>query len=258
MNIPAIDRTEVPAALRLAVECAIEEAEELGDIPQRLHAQLRDSGAFRLLTPREYGGVEMPLTEALELYEKFGHIDASTGLLVWNANFGFMAALLDEAAAQTIWADDREPVLANSASSGMAERVRGGFRLSGRWEIVTGINHADWFVGIGVVHHCDGPATSAAEAPEVRVFVVPRSQFVVEDTWDTTGTRGSGSNAVVVTNASIPFDMTFTIDQPARIDRPLYRGFIPALVLPGVAAVVLGTARRVIERRPPSSPTRKR
>src|SRR6476620_1376083 len=162
----------------------------------------------------------MPLTEALELYEKFGHIDASTGLLVWNANFGFIAALLDEAAAQTIWADDRKPVFANSASPGMAERVRGGLRLSGRWKIVTGRTHADWFVGIGGVHHCDGPATSAAEAPEVRVFVVPRSQFVVEDTWDTTETRGSGSNAVVVTNASIPFDMTFTIDQPARIDRP--------------------------------------
>ena len=34
---------------------------------------------------------------------------------------------------------------------------------------------------------------------------------------------------------------------PPRIDRPLYRGFLPALVLPGCTAIVVGVAAAAIE-----------
>jgi indole-3-acetate monooxygenase len=172
----------------------------------QLHSQLRDAGAFRLLTPREYGGSETPLTELLEVSERFGHIDASTGLLVWNANFGFIAALLSETGAQRIWSSDTEPTLANSGVPEVAARAVGGYRLSGRMPIVTGIGFADWFIAVGVVTENGEPCITAAGGPDVRLFAVQRGQFTIEHTWNVTGMRGSGSNDVVVSDAFIPDD----------------------------------------------------
>jgi hypothetical protein len=88
----SVDALELPSLLRPSIEAAIDESEIRGDIPATLHAELRDAGAFRLLTPREFGGSETPLTDVLRIYERFGRIDASVGLLVWNANYGFIGA----------------------------------------------------------------------------------------------------------------------------------------------------------------------
>lgn len=61
------------------------------------------------------------------------------GPLVWNANFGFVGAMLDPAGVAQIWGDGTEPVFANSGQPGTAEPVDGGYRLSGEWKIVSGI-----------------------------------------------------------------------------------------------------------------------
>ena len=247
MTTHVIAPIDLPAFLAPTIAAALDEAESQAEIPRQLHSQLRDAGAFRLLTPREYGGSETPLTELLEVYERFGHIDASTGLLVWNANFGFIAALLSETGAQRIWSSGAEPTLANSGVPGVAARAVGGYRLSGRMPIVTGIGFADWFIAVGVVTENGEPCISAAGGPDVRLFAVQRGQFTIEHTWNVTGMRGSGSNDVVVADAFIPDDLVAALDPPALIDRPLYRGFIPTLVFPGATAVVLGVARRAIE-----------
>src|SRR5690242_878861 len=138
MNVTIIDTTSVvptdlPARLRPAIEAARDEIDQRAELSDELRATLRDAGAFRLMTPREYGGSEAPLTEMLQIYEGFGRIDASVGLLVWNANFGFIGALLSEAGAARIWSGEREPILANSAMPGMAEKVDGGYSLTGQW-----------------------------------------------------------------------------------------------------------------------------
>jgi indole-3-acetate monooxygenase len=79
----SVNPLELPSLLRPSIEAAIAESEIRGDLPATPHAELRDAGAFRLLTPREFGGSETPLTDVLRIYENFGRIDASVELLVW-------------------------------------------------------------------------------------------------------------------------------------------------------------------------------
>jgi alkylation response protein AidB-like acyl-CoA dehydrogenase len=231
---PTLDACDLPESLRLAITAAASESERQSDIGTDLRNELRDAGAFRLLTPRELGGWEAPLTTVLDIYERFGHIDASVGLLVWNANFGFVGAMLDSAGVAQIWAAGIEPVFANSGQPGTAEPVDGGYRLSGEWKIVSGINGADWVILIG-------------RAPEVRFFAVRRNQVDVRDSWDVTGMRATGSNNVTADSVFVPQELTAALDAAPRIDRPIYRGFIPTLVFPGCTAVALGVARRAIE-----------
>src|SRR6202045_977007 len=244
----SVDPLELPSLLRPSIVAAIAESEIRGDIPATLHAELRDAGAFRLLAPREFGGSETPLTDVLRIYENFGRIDASVGLLVWNANDGLMGALLSASGAAQIWRDGAEPTLATSGMPGAAVPVDGGYRLSGHWKIVSGIHAADWFIAVGVVTENGQPRITQAGAPDIRLCAVHRDQLKVDDTWNVSGMRGTGSNDVLVEDAFIPTDLvTPSLDTPARIDRKLYRGYFPALVFPGCTAVVIGVAQSALD-----------
>lgn len=240
------DVLDLPGTLRASIEASVEEADRLGDIPSSLHDELRDAGAFRLLTPRELGGWAAPLPTTLSVYEQFGRIDGSVGLLVWNTNFGFIGAMLPETGNQRIWSTGVEPVFANSGMPGTATPVDGGFQLSGHWKIVTGIRSATWIVVVGIVTG-DANGNGQSQAPDVRLFAVPTDQIDIQDTWDVTGLRATGSRDVVIDDVFVPEDLATRLDAPVNTDSPVYRGFIGNLVFGGCAAVTLGIAAHMIE-----------
>lgn len=238
---------DLPELLRPSIETNAAQGDQDGDIPVSLHTELRDAGAFRLLTPREFGGSETPLPTVLSVYERFGRIDGSVGLQVWNANFGFVGAILDDEGNESIWKDGTEPVFANSGIPCTAERTDGGYRVTGNWKIVTGIRQADWFIAVGAVVADGQPQITASGTPDIRVFAIATDQVDIQGTWDVTGMRATGSRNVVGDAVFVPSDLTAPLDAPARIDRPLYRGFLPALVFAGCSAVTLGVTARVID-----------
>lgn len=242
-----LDPREFAERLRSSIERASEEFDRTGAVPAELIAQLRDAGAFRLLTPHEFGGYQATLALALDVYEELGRIDGSIGWLVWNGNFGFIAAYLDTIYAKAIWSGDGEPLFANSAMPGQAEEVDGGYRLTGHWKIVSGIHAAQWLVVVGLVTRGDRRCLVDPGAPEVRVFVLHRDQIHVNDTWDVTGMRGTGSNDVIADHVFIPSGFTVALDQKPRLNLPLYRTHLPILVFPGCTAVCLGMARKAID-----------
>jgi alkylation response protein AidB-like acyl-CoA dehydrogenase len=246
----------LPERLRPAIEASADEAEALGQLPEGLVKELREAGALRLFTPREQGGLEVSLSTALTVYEQLGRIDTSVAWVVWNANFGFMATLLSEAATATIWPGDQEPVLANAGNPGQAVPVDGGYRLSGTWKIVSGIDSADWFIPVGIVMDGDAPRLTEAGAPHVRLFHVPRAQLSIERTWHVSGMRGSGSNTVELRDVFVPAELTAGIDDVPRIDRPRYRLHPVLLVFAGCTAVALGTVAEAIDELARLAPTK--
>lgn len=238
---------DLPTRLAPSICAAADQIEASRALPEKLLHELRDHGALRMLTPREYGGLEAPLETLLKVYEALGRLDSSVAWTVWNANWGFLGALLDQAGCDQIWADGREPVFANSGSPGVAVATNGGFRVSGTWKIVSGIGQATWLAVVGVVVEDGTQRMTERGTPDVRLFALRRGQWEMKDTWNVSGMLGSGSNDVAVRDAFVPDELAVGLDEPARIDRPLYQGFVPALVLPGCTAVVLGVAQAAIE-----------
>ncbi|MEW1569387.1 acyl-CoA dehydrogenase family protein [Streptomyces sp. NPDC093509] len=236
----------IPAKLAPSIEAAVEDMEAGLGLPRTLLQELRDSGSFRMLTPRDYGGFESSIETVLKVYEGFGRIDASVAWLVWNANWGFVGALLSEEGASRIWGDGDEPIFANSGAPGVAMPIDRGYLLSGNWKIVSGIGHADWLTVVGVVMQDGSPLLADNGSPDTRLFVLNREQVSIKETWKVSGMLATESNDVFVNEAFVPDELTVRIDAPARIQRPPYRGFIPALVLPGCTAVVLGVAQAAI------------
>jgi alkylation response protein AidB-like acyl-CoA dehydrogenase len=198
---PTISPTDLPLLLQSSINAAGEHMHGERSIPAKLLSELRDAGAFSLFTPRELGGFEAPLTTALKVYEGFGRVDASVAWVVWNGNFGFLAALLDESCVEQIWTDGAQPTFANSGKPGVATPVDGGYHVSGRWKIVSGINNADWLVVVAIVEQDGIPRRTDEGAVDVRLFLLRPDQLDVRDTWHVSGMRGSGSNDAVADNA---------------------------------------------------------
>jgi alkylation response protein AidB-like acyl-CoA dehydrogenase len=241
------DALELPESLRSAIESGRAEAEAQRRLPVELAETLRAAGAFGLTTPVEYGGLELSLSDTVEVYDAFGQIDGPVAWNIWNGNLGFAAGLLSEEGASAIWSGPG-PIIANSARpTGVASPVRGGYELSGKWDIVSAIDVADWVALFAI---------AMDDTPDVRVLFLPQSDVTILDTWHTGGMRGTGSKTVVVDGAFVPSALAISPFAPARIDRPLYR--IPAFTIAstGAAPIVLGIAQAAIDEIVSMAPTK--
>ncbi|HWG23793.1 acyl-CoA dehydrogenase family protein [Actinospica sp.] len=234
---------DLPEQLRPVIEKYRDEADAARRLPPPLLTGLRTAGAFRLSTPRELGGFELPLASALDVLERLGRIDGPTAWVVWNLNFGFSAAFLDDEAVQRIWSQNPDPLIANSGQPGRLAKTADGYRLSGHWKIVSGVEAAEWIALVCLVDSGE----PAGEAPEVRVCWVPRAEVTVEDTWQVTGMRGTNSNTVTADGVLVPREMTVDLAATPRIDRPAYRVPMVHLVYSGCAAAALGMAQAMVD-----------
>jgi alkylation response protein AidB-like acyl-CoA dehydrogenase len=240
------DARALPDHLRPVIAEHSPQADVDRRLPAALVEPLRASGAFRLTTPAVYGGFELSLVDLLDVFEAFGTIDASVAWNIWNGNCGFAAALLESRAVDEIWGGG-DPIIANSARpAGQARWDGDDLVLSGRWDIVSAIDAADWVILFGMVFDGDHPAMVDGH-PDVRAFFLRRDQVQVLDTWHTTGMRGTGSNTVVVDGVRVPAHLAVDPFAAPTIDAPRYR--IPAYTMAslGAAPIVVGIAQAALD-----------
>ncbi|MFI6345048.1 acyl-CoA dehydrogenase family protein [Streptomyces sp. NPDC050560] len=237
---------DLPDHLRPAIEKYRDDAEDLRRLPSELVDVLRASGAFRLNTPRELGGFELPVATSVALIERLARIDGSTAWTVWNFNVGFAAAFLGEAGAERVWSGGQDPMIAHSSQPGHLVPSHEGFLLSGEWKLVSGADAAQWVALLALVLD-DGQPRITEAGPDVRFCLIPRSSAEVRDTWHSTGLRGTDSNTVIARDVPVESDMTLAPGATARIDRPLFRVPVINQLTSGGAAVTLGLARAAME-----------
>ncbi|MGH7870606.1 MAG: acyl-CoA dehydrogenase family protein [Candidatus Binatia bacterium] len=120
----------------------------------------------------------------------------------------------------------------------------GGFRVSGRWSLVSGCELADWIALLCVITtDGDEPRMLAAGVPDMRMAYLQKGSYKIVDTWHAGGLRGTGSHDVVVDSIFVPMEKTFSLDDPDHIDRPLYRMPFAATMGGWCGAICLGIAR---------------
>ncbi|WP_314615058.1 3-hydroxy-9,10-secoandrosta-1,3,5(10)-triene-9,17-dione monooxygenase oxygenase subunit [Streptomyces stackebrandtii] len=176
------------------------EAEALRRVPDASIKEIEDTGFFRLLQPRAFGG---RAADPLVFYTAVKEIAKACGSTGWVASVvgvhPWHVALFDPRAQEEVWGQDPKARIASSyAPTGKATAVAGGFRLSGRWHFSSGCDHVQWALLGCLVPDADGNPV------DMRTFLIPRSDYRVDDVWDTVGLRGSGSNDVVVEDVFVP------------------------------------------------------
>lgn len=222
-----------------------EEIEKNRHLPADVVELLRGTGVFRMAVPKSWGGPELDSVVQTEVIEALAYGDASAA---WCAMIGMdtplYASYLDESVARELFTDPDAVTAGLILPLGRAERVAGGYRVTGHWQFGSGITHADWVVA-GCFVHVDGvpEASPSGEPMHWRVMLAPRAQFDVIDTWHTTGLAGSGSRDYKAHDLFVPEERSFSLGQPRRTG-PLHATDSILRNMPGVP---LGLARAALD-----------
>jgi indole-3-acetate monooxygenase len=238
---------EAARSLRPRILAERDRIEASRRLPEDLGRELAHAGFFRIFLPAAYGGLDLTPTEGLEIFEELARADASVAWCVWNGNTHWTAAQLSPEAARAIH-NDPDVITANSTrTSGQAQVVPGGYRVNGRWSLVSGCELGTWMVLLCVVHEDGNPRLTQIGAPETRFMLLPSDACEIIDTWNVGGLRGTGSHDVVVRDLFVPISYGSGFTDPYVLPEPRYR--IPPFsrVIPGLGAMALGISRAAIE-----------
>jgi alkylation response protein AidB-like acyl-CoA dehydrogenase len=134
-------------------------------------------------------------------------LDGSVG---WNAMIGHIGALMpflaSPALCEQIYRDGKDHIMAGSGQPvGTAERVPGGWKVTGAWPFASGCQNAEWIGGNCVMMEGGSPIdASDAPGPMIRACFMPAECWEIRDTWHTFGLRGTGSHHVALTDVFVP------------------------------------------------------
>jgi alkylation response protein AidB-like acyl-CoA dehydrogenase len=223
------------------------EIERARRLPVDVVEMLRAAGVFRMCFGREWGGPGLTSMEQTEVVEALSYGDASVGWCgMIGANTGIYSAFLAPAVAEEMFPSPDTITAGLLQPSGRAERVPGGYRLTGRWPFGSGITHCDWVISGGFVFANGKPYASpdGSNPHESRQFMVPREQVEVIDNWHTTGLAGSGSCDYTITDVFVPEEHTFSFDNVRGRPGPLAQ---PDAFTRSMCGVPLGVARAALD-----------
>ena len=231
--------------VRPTLEEGLEESEQTGTLPAASVEALYASGLLRLKMPHVLGGAEADLVTQLDVLEAVSRIDPASGwcLMIGAASLGGLSAFLPDDSIEEVFVGGQPPKVAGAAApTGTATPVDGGYRVTGRWQFGSGIQHAEW-VSAGA-----RTASGYEGVPRQLRVIMPRNKVKVYDNWQVMGLRGTGSCDFSVEDLFVPdgFAWDATLTEPMR-GGALYRLGRPAFVTNEHSAFALGVARRALD-----------
>jgi len=200
-------------------------------------------GLYRIAAPLEsFGGAIDPVTQ-VKVIEAVASIDgsASWNLMVGIEAFGLIAPAFEHC--RDLIADADVVLSSSSAAVGRAEKVDGGYRVSGQWPFCSGIHNAGIF-GATVKVWQNGEMLP--EAPKRYAIVTP-SQYEILDTWHTSGLCGSGSHDVVIDDVFVPEERLIQPLSEFRHESPLLNFPLGIRIAYNKVGVAWGLARTGID-----------
>lgn len=224
---------------------AIEARGHLTDAAARV---FRDAGLFQMAFPASRGGLEMPLSDQVAVVAAVSRFDASAG---WNVGVlnagGYYAGRLGEAAYAELYPSPDAPTSGSFHPRGHAERVEGGYLVTGQWDWGSGSYTADYIVG-GCLVFENGAPLLQPDGRQVHLGLwLPKESIVVAHNWQTLGLRGSGSTSYSITEpVFVPEHHSFDREAEPNPDAdPLNKGVeIAHFALTGVC---LGLAQHAVD-----------
>ncbi|MHC4052647.1 acyl-CoA dehydrogenase family protein [Bradyrhizobium sp. 25ACV] len=183
--------------------------EELRHLPSETETDLHEAGLFRMLQPARIGGAELDYVALVDCAELLGQADAS---VAWNlanlASHHWMLGMFEQKAQDLVWGRDPDALIASSFifPAGRATRVEGGYQLRGSWPFSSGVASCEWNMLASVVYSDD-----EADGIEYRIFLLPKGDYSVLDTWNVAGLRGTGSCDVEVRDVFVADHMTVAV-----------------------------------------------
>jgi 3-hydroxy-9,10-secoandrosta-1,3,5(10)-triene-9,17-dione monooxygenase len=220
-------------------------------LPPETIAEFRAAGILRILQPRRFGGMQGRFSLFSRIVEELTQGCASSGwVYAVLAEHQWIIAQYPEAAQIDVWdADPRAVASSSLAPRAAARRVKGGWRLSGRYTFSSGCDYAQWAIIGAFLGEIGDPRTIA-------YLLVPLAEIEIIDDWQTLGLAGTGSKSLLLHDVFVPEHRSvmvadlFAGTPPGALVHPDYpvlrapRGFLVSYSLPPVP-IALG--RRALD-----------
>lgn len=217
-------------------------------IPAPVLQGLVDADFFRLFAPRALGGAEADPLTVCRVVGEIAKVDGATAWCVMvGATYSLLGGLLPAEAAREIFSGPRSVVAGAFRLNWIARAVEGGYVVSGRWSLGSGIEHATWVLGGCRVFDGEVPrqGPNGGSVPLSAFF--PKAEVEVLDTWRSAGLRGTGSHDYQVSELFVPTHRTTWWSREPIAPGPLYTMPAVALIATAIGSVSHGIARHAID-----------
>jgi len=214
-------------------------------LPEETIAEYHAAGILRILQPKRFGGQQGRFSLFSRIVEELTYGCASSAwVYAVLAEHQWIIAQYPEQAQIDVWGDDPEAVASSSlAPRAAAERVPGGWRLSGKYPFSSGCDFAQWAI-LGVF------LGERGDPRHIAYLLVPLAEIDIADDWQTLGLLGTGSKSLVLHDVFVPEYRCVMVSDlfagtPGALVHPDYpvlrapRGFLVSYSLPPVA-IALG------------------
>ena len=218
--------------------------------------ELRTAKYLLLPIPAEFGGAGMTLAEVCREQRRLAYYAPATALAInmhlywlgiaadlWRSGDKSLEWMLREGAAGEVFAAGHAesgndlPVLLSTST---AERVEGGYKISGR-------KHFGSLTPVWTRFGLHAMDTSDSAQPKVVHAFMPRNTkgYTIKETWDALGMRATRSDDTVVENAFVPDRYIARVVPAGAVDQFVLSVFAWALL--GFGNIYYGLARRALD-----------
>ena len=168
-------------------------------MPPETIADFHRIGILRIIQPRRFGGLQLRFSLFSRIVEILTEGCASSGwVYAVLGEHQWLLASYPRQAQIDVWGDDPQALASSSlAPRAVAERVTGGWRLSGQYSFSSGSTHARWAI-IGAF--LDKPGDPAA----IGYLLVPFTEIEIIDDWHVLGLAGTGSRSLRLRDVFVP------------------------------------------------------
>lgn len=177
------------------------EMDQTGSIPPELIEWMFEEKLFKLFVPEELGGRMLDLPAALQVFEEVSEIEGNLGwLTAIGSGGGMFVPYIQNQYAEPLFSDKKAVIAGSGYPQGSAEKVDGGFMVTGEWKYCSGAEFASFFT-----------ANSIKDDGDVTSFIFLPDQVEIIHDWKAFGLRSTGSHTIRVQSAFVPEDRTFNL-----------------------------------------------
>lgn len=241
------------------IRAARQEIVDHSRVPQHVADAFEKAGVYKMMIPREYGGLEAKVDTWRRVVTEIGKGDAG---VAWSVSLNTMCAYVAAGFYPKKVVDE---VFANpnvrmagvfSPRGAQGRKVDGGIVIEkGIWFFCSGVPQADYvLLGVPTFDEQVSEASVDGQIRGMGVALVPMSDITVLNDWDASGLRGSGSSNVTMENVFIPWERiadlgACTLGTQARTfpDKKLYLTAFAPLSVAILAYPVLGAGMHYLE-----------
>ncbi|MCC5924600.1 MAG: hypothetical protein JJT77_12515 [Crocinitomicaceae bacterium] len=171
------------------------------ELPLAWVNDLQNAHLFKMFVPKELGGLQLDLCEAMIYLQSTANLFPSLGWvhnLVAGANY--FCGFFNEETAQALFNQPGVMTAGSGATAGLAIKQENGWLVTGDWSMCSGSKWATHFTGI-----------TTNEKGELLTFITDKESVQLEKSWPSAGLKMTASDTFHLNNKFIPDHQIFTI-----------------------------------------------